>query len=79
MIVKLSSELSKYDYSGIFLFSGFVEPMLDKNIFNLINVTRQYLPKANIEIVTNGDVLNEKRTKSPYFVIFSLLYLDSKL
>ena len=34
LIIKLSKELSVYDYSGIFLFSGFVEPMLDKNIFN---------------------------------------------
>ena len=61
LIVKLSSELSKYDYSGIFLFSGFVEPMLDVNIYKLISVVRSNLPKARIEMVTNGDVLNEER------------------
>ena len=31
LIIKLSKQLSEYNYSGIFLFSGFVEPMLDKN------------------------------------------------
>ena len=36
LISKLSKELSLYDYSGIFLFSGFVEPMVDKNIYNLV-------------------------------------------
>ena len=63
LIVKLSKELSNYDYSGIFLFSGFVEPMLDKNIYNLINIVRNNLPKAKIEMVTNGDVLDKQRTK----------------
>jgi len=63
LIIKLSKELSKYNYSGIFLFSGFVEPMLDKNIFNLIKIVNNNLPSAKIEMVTNGDVLNKERTK----------------
>ena len=37
--------------------------MLDKNIFNLINIVRNNLPKARIEMVTNGDVLDKQRTK----------------
>ena len=63
LIKKLSKELSHYNYSGLFLFSGFVEPMLDKNIFNLISITRENLPEARIEIVTNGDPLNEERIR----------------
>ena len=63
LIIKLSKELSFYDYSGIFLFSGFVEPMLDKNIYSLIHIVRSNLPKAKIEMVTNGDALDETRTK----------------
>lgn len=63
LIIKLSKELSFYSYSGIFLFSGFVEPMLDKNIYNLIHIVRNNLPKAKIEMVTNGDALDETRTK----------------
>ena len=63
LIIKLSKELSFYSNSGIFLFSGFVEPMLDKNIYNLIHIVRNNLPKAKIEMVTNGDALDETRAK----------------
>mgnify|MGYP001221851802 CR=1 FL=1 len=63
LIIKLSKQLSAYNYSGIFLFSGFVEPLIDKNIFNLLSIVRKYLPKAKIEMVTNGDVLDEEKTK----------------
>jgi len=62
LIKKISSELSKFHFKGIFLFSGFVEPMLDKNIFNLIKIVRKNLPLCKIEMVTNGDVLNDTRT-----------------
>ena len=60
---KLSTQLSAIDFSGLVIFSGFVEPLLDKNIFEHIAVIRKQLPKARIEIVTNGDVLNEKRLR----------------
>ena len=40
-----------------------MEPLLDKNIFNLINTVRKYLPQSNIEMVTNGDPLNITRLK----------------
>tara|TARA_Y100001970_G_scaffold129887_1_gene160145 strand:- start:23429 stop:24319 length:891 start_codon:yes stop_codon:yes gene_type:complete len=58
---KLCKELSLYDYQGTIRFSGFVEPLLDKNIYNLINRARKIIPLVNIEMVTNGDVLNLKR------------------
>ena len=57
---KLCKELSGVLYSGTIRFSGFVEPLLDKNIFNLISIARKYLKTSNIEMVTNGDVLNVK-------------------
>jgi len=63
LIEKIAKELSEYSYEGVILFSGFVEPLIDKNIFNLINILRKFLPKARIEMVTNGDVLNEIRAK----------------
>ena len=37
--------------------------MLDKNIYNLIFLIKKYLPECNVEMVTNGDVLNLKRLK----------------
>jgi len=60
---KLCIELKELNYRGTIRYSGFVEPMLDKNIYNLIKMVRSYLPKSNIEMVTNGDPLNLKRLK----------------
>ena len=58
---KLCKELKELNYKGTIRYSGFVEPLLDKNIFNLINMARKYLPESNIEMVTNGDPLNLER------------------
>ena len=55
---KLCKELKELNYMGTIRYSGFVEPLLDKNIFSLINMARKYLPESNIELVTNGDPLN---------------------
>lgn len=63
LLLKLVRELSSLNYGGIFLFSGFVEPMLDKQIFNHIKLVRSHLPLAKIEMVTNGDALNVERLK----------------
>ena len=60
---KLCVELQELNYKGTIRYSGFVEPMLDKNIYNLITMVRNYLPDSNIEMVTNGDPLNLKRLK----------------
>ncbi|MDC0992891.1 SPASM domain-containing protein [Alphaproteobacteria bacterium] len=57
MIEKLAAQLSEVNYQGLVLFSGFVEPLLDKNIFAHIKKIRCYLPNARIEIVSNGDPL----------------------
>lgn len=58
---KLCIELKELKYKGTIRYSGFVEPLIDKNIFNLINMARKHLPAVNIEMVTNGDPLNLKR------------------
>jgi radical SAM protein with 4Fe4S-binding SPASM domain len=60
---KLCRELNEFNYKGTIRYSGFVEPLLDKNIYNLIKMARNYLPLSNIELVTNGDPLNLKRLK----------------
>jgi len=60
---KLCRELNELNYKGTIRYSGFVEPLLDKNIYNLIKMARNYLPESNIELVTNGDPLNLKRLK----------------
>ena len=60
---KLCEELSQLDYEGTIRYSGFVEPLLDKKIYDLIKMVRDYLPNSNIELVTNGDPLNLERLK----------------
>ena len=57
----ICTQLSEHDYSGILVYSGFNEPMLNKKIYHNISVARSYLPNSKIELVTNGDVLNEER------------------
>ena len=63
---KLCDELKELNYSGTIRYSGFNEPLLDKNIFNLISYAKKTNLKANIEMVTNGDVLNHDRLKKLY-------------
>jgi len=60
---KLINELKSLDYKGVVRYSGFVEPLLDKNIYNLINETKTNIPGVRCEIVTNGDVLDLLRLK----------------
>ena len=55
------SQLKDLNYNGIVVYSGFNEPLLNKNIYKNISQTRSYLPNAKLELITNGDVLNEKR------------------
>ncbi len=63
---KLCDELSEMNYKGLIIYSGFVEPLLDKNIYKLIEYAKLKNPEARIEIITNGDVLNQERLKKLY-------------
>ena len=51
----ISKQLNTIGFQGIFLFSGFVEPLLDKNIFSLVSIVHTFLnlfwfaPFLNIE------------------------------
>ena len=60
---KLIDQLKDLNYRGVIRYSGFVEPLLDKNIYNLIKEVSQKIPECRREIVTNGDVLNGKRLR----------------
>ena len=77
LLEKLLLDLACYDYSGIFLFSGFVEPMLDKNIYNHLRLVKTFLPKVKIEMVTNGDALNPKRIEKLFNSGLSTLLISS--
>jgi len=60
---KIFKELSEINYSGLVIYSGFVEPMLNKKIYQNIFEARNFLPEAAIELITNGDILNLERLK----------------
>jgi radical SAM protein with 4Fe4S-binding SPASM domain len=58
---KLHNELAELNFVGTVRYSGFVEPLLDKNIYNLLKKAKKINNKINLEMVTNGDVLNSAR------------------
>ena len=60
---KICKELSELNYSGVLYYSGFNEPLLHKEIYSHIADARKLLPKAKIEVITNGDVLDTHRLK----------------
>jgi radical SAM protein with 4Fe4S-binding SPASM domain len=55
----ICEQLGEHDYSGMLIYSGFSEPLLNKNIYKNISVARKNLPNAKIELITNGDPLTE--------------------
>ena len=61
LVLKVSKELGKFNYAGVIRFSGFVEPLLDKKIYQHIKVMKNNIPNCRIEVVTNGDPLNKDR------------------
>ncbi len=63
---KIISDLKDINYSGKILFSAFSEPLLHKQIDKLIFIAKNNLPNSRIEIVSNGDLLTEKKLKQLY-------------
>ena len=61
---KILKELNEVGYRGIVVYSGLSEPLLLKNIFEYVSLTKKILPTAQLQIVTNGDVLNADRLAS---------------
>ena len=54
-------DLVDIHYEGKILYSAFSEPLLHKKIEELIQITKEKLPKSRVEIVSNGDLVNEKK------------------
>lgn len=51
------NDLAMIHYDRILRFSRYSEPMADEHIYDMVAKARQRLPKAVIDIVTNGDYL----------------------
>lgn len=58
---KCIKDLGEINFSGGIIFSAFSEPFLNKNLNELISMTRFYLKDSNIEINSNGDVIKKKK------------------
>ncbi|MBQ6019534.1 MAG: SPASM domain-containing protein [Clostridia bacterium] len=56
---KIVTDLAARDYNGIFFFNGNNEPFLDKSICDRIDYVRQMLPRARLEVFTNGSLLTD--------------------
>ncbi len=63
LITKLYEDLKEIDFQGAFCFCGYGEPMLHKQYLEFANILGQL---GGVEIITNGDPLNEKKLKEIY-------------
>lgn len=64
LIDSITESLSRIDYGGLVIFSGFSEPLLDKKLESKLEKIKARLPKCKVEVVTNGDPLSAKRLRS---------------
>ena len=63
LIEKLAIDLKKVNFEGAFCLCGYGEPMLHKN---LIEITNKLGEVGGVEIITNGDLVNEKTLMNIY-------------
>ena len=63
LYTKLLEDLEKIKYNGTILFSAFSEPLLNKNINKLIELSKSILPNIHLEINSNGDVIKKNVKK----------------
>lgn len=67
LYTKILNELKEeWNFSGRIGWSGYSEPMMHSNILELIQITKKILPNCNLEIVSNGDFLNQDKIKELY-------------
>jgi radical SAM protein with 4Fe4S-binding SPASM domain len=57
IVQKLNKELGEINFNGTIVFAGYGEPLLNKNIYGMINILGA---NFNTEVTTNGDPLNIK-------------------
>jgi len=52
------NDLKAIEYDQMLRFARYSEPMADDHIYDMVAMARRHLPKADIDIVTNGDYLD---------------------
>ncbi len=73
---KLSIELKELNYKGRISFSGFGEPLLNKNFIEYIKVFSNSIPSSFIETNTNGDKLTSTLINNLYQAGLNGLYVN---
>jgi len=63
---KIVKDLQEINYEGKILFSAFCEPLLHKQVEDLIAIAKKSLPNIRLEMVSNGDLLTVKKLKKLY-------------
>tara|TARA_B100000941_G_C28488984_1_gene546718 strand:- start:932 stop:1810 length:879 start_codon:yes stop_codon:yes gene_type:complete len=58
LINKLVADLKKINFNGAFCLCGYGEPMLHKDLINIINTLGEI---GGVELITNGDLINEEK------------------
>ncbi len=67
LYTKIIKELKeRWKYSGRIAWSGYSEPTVHKQIYELIKITKFFLPDCSLDIVSNGDYLDAEVIKKLY-------------
>lgn len=73
---KVAGDLAELDYTGRISFSGFGEPLLNKQFADHIRIFRQALPDNTIETNTNGDRLTVAKIHELFEAGLTGLYIN---
>ncbi len=76
LIEKVIEELSELDYPNRLSFYNNNEPFLDKRIFEIVKLTRAKLPKAYLELKSNGTVLTTQKIIRIFNAGLDMLYIN---
>ena len=73
---KIAVDLRNINFVGRISLSGFGEPLLNKNIIEILTVIRKHLPTNIIDTNTNGDKLDNHIIKKLYNNGLSFIYVN---
>jgi radical SAM protein with 4Fe4S-binding SPASM domain len=76
IIKKIIDELSVLDYSNRLSFYNNNEPFLDERIFQFVEMAREKIPKAYLELKTNGIGLTIEKIIKIFNVGLDMLYIN---
>jgi len=76
LIEKIIDELGRLDYPNRLSFYNNNEPFLDERIFQIIKSAREKMPKAYIELKSNGTVLTIEKILRIFDAGLDMLYIN---